>query len=135
MYIDGLWLSGMTISIERKDLPIPEAMAKPIAFKLSQKQMEAVAILLGLGLSNGELLSYNDDVLVKLLSDENDDTIKREYRALTSGIKTNRRKTKIFTPVVANTEVNQKAWDNDSALQSSGFFSLTDAMAAAPDED
>ncbi len=132
MNIDGLWLSGITLHIDRRGLPIPQAMQdKPIVFKLSDTQMMAVSVLLGLGLSDGELLSYTDDVLTKILTDETDDTLKREYKAVSSGMKANRRRTPVFTPVAQNPEINQRAWDNDEKLsKSSGYFSLADAEAA-----
>ena len=105
MFIDGLWLSGITLDIDRSDLPIPSSMrGKPLRIRLTPTQVNAVATLLGFGIRNGDLLMYQDDDLHNLIMDPKDDTFRTEYASLSTGLKSKRRAMRVFTPMVETDE-------------------------------
>ena len=129
MYVDGLWLSGITLNIDRSGLPIPEAMQKhPISVKLTSTQVNAIATLLGLGMRNGDLLFYTDEDLDKMIQDPENHVFETEYSSLTSGVKSNRRTAKVFTPAVSNESISKDAWKVDDSLKdaNAGYLTLED---------
>lgn len=118
MFIDGLWLSGITLYVERSGLPIPDEMkGLRIRVPLSQTQVNAVCTLLGFGMRNGDFLMYKDDDLDKMISDPENNTFITEYRNLGSGLKMNRRTINVFTPIV-NTNNNVEWHLNDRIIAS-----------------
>lgn len=109
MFVDGLWLSGITLNIERSQIPIPSAMQDhPIEIKLTPMQVNAICALLGIGMRNGELLMYTDDDLNQMIMDANDHTFESEFKSIR--LKSNRRTIKVFTPAVNNEKIADDAW-------------------------
>lgn len=100
MFIDGLWVSGMTLHIHRDGAPIPKEMQDNyIRLQLSQSQVNAVAALLGLGYRNGELMFYKDDDLYKNIIRTDGLGFTAEYRMLNDEIRQNRRCITIADPI------------------------------------
>ena len=114
MFVDGLWLSDVTIHIHREGTPIPKSMQiDHIRLSLSQTQVAALSVVLGLGMHSGELLCYTDDVLNKIMSDPNDNTIKDAYRILMSDANQKRRVAKVvFSPIADNEVISKSAMKN-----------------------
>ena len=113
MFIDGLWISDITLSFSRENLTmIPDEMRnKNINIKLSPVQVNAIAALLGFGMKNGDSYMYTDDDLNKIIVDPDNHTFENDYKNLSSGIKANRRSINIFTPAVENPDINDIHWD------------------------
>ena len=107
MFVDGLWLSGVTIEINRLGVPIPEdAQQTPIRVELSPVQINAVAALLGFGMRGGDFLMYQDADLSRMLLNKHDVTIRTDYASLSSGLKDNRRTVNVFTPLVEREDLS-----------------------------
>ena len=106
MFVDGLWLSGITLEIDRSEMPIPESMkGEPLRVPLTRTQVNAITALLGLGVRGGDLLMYQDEDLDKLILDERwREKLRTEYEMLADGVKDNRRTVRIFTPLVEKTQ-------------------------------
>ena len=134
MFMDGLWLSGITLNIERSGIPVPATMqSQPISVRLTPTQVNAICALLGVGMRNGELLMYNDDDLNRMILDDNDKTFEFEFKSINSGMKSNRRAFKVFTPAVDNRNIKDDAWDVDDTVKgdSEGFLSIDDVTEEA----
>jgi hypothetical protein len=134
MFVDGLWLSGITLEIDRSDLPIPKtSQHEPIRIELTRTQMNAVVALLGFGMRGGDFLMYQDEDLSRLMCDKNDSTIRSDYISLSSGVKDSRKAFRVFTPFVAMHDTSEDIddysgfiGDDDSDELSDGGFINTD---------
>lgn len=99
---DGLWISGVELSIDRDDAPIPDAMKNiPLKMRLTPTQFTAIAAVLGLGLDNGNIVCYRDDALDRFMKDPKNSLIEDKYRLMTSKDVSERRiAAKAFSPLV-----------------------------------
>jgi len=137
---DGLWVSGIELSISRFDAPIPENMKNvPIKMQLSTTQIKAIAAVLGLGLENGDVVCYNDNDLDRFMKDPKDSLIEDKYRLMTAEEVSKRRvAAKAFEPIVKNKNITD-IWDKDGFIEGdmasmNGDGSTTDEPHISPDD-
>ena len=116
MFIDGLWLSGMTVHIHRDGMPIPKNMQDSyIKLTLSPTQVAAISAVLGIGMRGGDVLCYTDEFLNKAMLDNSDETMKDSYRIITTDMSDVRRVAKtVFNPVTSNRAISNAVIKNDS---------------------
>ena len=137
---DGLWVSGIELSISRFDAPIPENMKNvPIKMQLSTTQIKAIAAVLGLGLENGDVVCYTDNDLDRFMKDPKDSLIEDKYRLMTAEEVSKRRvAAKAFEPIVKNKNITD-IWDKDGFIEGdmasmNGDGSTTDEPHISPDD-
>jgi hypothetical protein len=126
MFIDGLWVSGMTLHIHRDGAPIPKEMQSTyIKMTLSPTQINAIAALLGLGYRNGELMYYKDDDLHQGIVRDDGLGFITEYKMMNDYTRQNRRSMIVADPIhsshlMEDAQISQKSdgsfkWhDNDT---------------------
>ncbi len=137
---DGLWISGITLQIDRSDAPIPDAMKDaPVEVTLSQTQIRAIAAVLGLGLENGEVVCFTDQDLDKFMKDPKDSLIENKYRLMTAEEISKRRVVaKAFDPIVKHKNISD-IWgdegfiDNDELDQLNGDGTLNETPKIDPE--
>lgn len=116
MFIDGLWLSGMTLHIYRQGAPIPKDMQDDyIKVNLTPGQIKAIAALLGLGYQNGELLLYKDEDIENNIMKDNGFNFRTEYEAITSTSRSNRRSIPIAVPIVESSILSDTKMTKDDS--------------------
>lgn len=130
---DGLWISGMEISIDRFDAPIPEHMKSvPVKVLLSQIQIKAIAAVLGLGLENGNVVCYNDEDLDRFMKDPQNSLIEDKYRLMTADEIAKRRvAAKAFEPIIKNKSIAD-VWNEEGFI--SGDMSKMNGDGSMRDE-
>lgn len=100
MFVDGLWVSGMTLHIHRNGMPIPKGMQDDyIKLVLTPTQANAVAALLGLGYRNGELLLYTDSAMEENIMKKDGWNFRTEYEAINSSARNERRTIQVAKPI------------------------------------
>ena len=119
MFVDGLWVSGMTLHVYRDGAPIPKEMQDSyIKLELTQKQIMAIAALLGLGYRDGEILCYNDDAIERNILRNDGFGFQSEYYHLCSEDKRSRKAVRI-----SKSFASSDAGQNVSVIQSDdGIF-------------
>lgn len=137
---DGLWISGIELSINRSDAPIPDNMKKiPIKVELSTTQIKAIAAVLGLGLENGDVVCYNDRDLDRFMKDPKDSLIEDKYRLMTAEEMAKRRiAAKAFEPIVKSKDISD-IWNQDGMIEEdmtrmNGDGSLSEEAHIDPDD-
>ena len=113
MYADGLWISDISVHLHRENAPIPENMRNQyIKIKLTDTQMKAFAAILGLGMRNGDVLCYTDDVLYDMCMSDSDTTMHENFKRLAADQNSMRRSAgQIFVPIVEEHFIPQRDED------------------------
>ncbi len=101
MYIDGLYASRMTLHIYRDDELIPKEMRDEyITLELTQGQMSAIAAVLGLGYSHGNLLYYKDADVRKNIERTDGFGVQALYHFIICNSRKDRMMKRVNTPLV-----------------------------------
>ena len=101
MFIDGLYVTRMTLHIYRDDEPIPREMRdEHISLELTQGQMAAIAAVLGLGYSHGNLLYYKDTDVRKNMEREDGYGVQALYHFIICNSRKDRMTKRVNTPLM-----------------------------------
>lgn len=107
IFVDGLWISGLTLHIHRKGAPIPAGMQEDyIKINATPTQINAIAALLGLGFRNGDLLMYSDEDLRNHITKKEGFNFQMEYEAINSRERNERRSIPVVSPLNESKLVN-----------------------------
>lgn len=130
MFVDGLWVSGMTLHIHRSGMPIPKGMQDDyIKVVLTPTQVNAIAALLGLGYRNGELLLYTDSAMEENIMKDGGFNFKTEYEAINSSARNERRTIQVASPISES-----KVMEEVDITKSNGKYYWTSEDIEKPEE-